>query len=181
MMKESLTAGVPRRARWMGTKAVIAASLAASSIALVGLGSTSVAGASSKKYSIAFVVGAEADPFFQSMYLGASAEAKKLGVTLIWQGDPVDYSPATQIPVVEQILAEKPSALVIAPTDTKALEPYVAQAVKSGIPVFNVDSGDANQKNITSWAAPPPLTPWLPRSSIRPRARHRRLARSRWA
>jgi ribose transport system substrate-binding protein len=151
MMKESLTAGVPRRARWMGTKAVIAASLAASSIALVGLGSTSVAGASSKKYTIAFVVGAEADPFFQSMYLGASAEAKKLGVTLIWQGDPVDYSPATQIPVVEQILAEKPSALVIAPTDTKALEPYVAQAVKSGIPVFNVDSGDANQKNITSW------------------------------
>ena len=151
MKRESLTSGALKRSRWIGAKAVIAASLAVSSIAIVGLGSASQAGASSKKFSIAFVVGAEADPFFQSMYVGAHAEAKKLGVTLIWQGDPVDYSPSTQIPVVQQVLAEKPSALVIAPTDTKALEPYVAQAIKKGIPVFNVDSGDANQKNITSW------------------------------
>jgi ABC-type sugar transport system substrate-binding protein len=130
--------------------AAVASTLAASVFAFVG-GTATLANAASKKFTIAYVVGAEADPFFQSMYLGAAAEAKALGVTLIWQGDPVDYSPSTQIPIVEQLLAEKPSALVIAPTDTKALEPYVAQAVKSGIPVFNVDSGDANQSNITAW------------------------------
>ncbi len=130
--------------------AAIASTLAASSMAFVG-GAASVAGAASSKYTIAFVVGAEADPFFQSMYVGAKAEAAKLHVNLIWQGDPVDYSPATQIPVVQQVLALKPNALVIAPTDTKALNPYIASAVKSGIKVLNVDSGSSYQKNITSW------------------------------
>lgn len=128
----------------------LASTLSASIFAFIG-GSATVASAAGKKYTIAYVVGAEADPFFQSMYVGAKAEATKLGVNLIWQGDPVDYSPATQIPVVEQVLALKPNALVIAPTDTKALNPYIAQAVKSGIKVFNVDSGSSYQKNITAW------------------------------
>jgi len=130
--------------------AALAATLAASVFTVVG-GNASVASAASKKYTVAFVVGAEADPFFQSMFVGASAEAAKDNINLIWQGNPVDYSPSTQIPVVQQVLALKPNALVIGPTDTKALQPYIAQAVKSGIPVFNVDSGDANQSNITSW------------------------------
>lgn len=129
--------------------AAVASTLAASMFAFVG-GNVAVAGASSK-ISVGFVVGAEADPFFQSMYVGASAEAKKLGVNLIWQGDPVDYSPSTQLPIIQQVLAEKPSAMVIAPTDTKALEGVTALSVKEGIPVINVDSGNASQSNIYSW------------------------------
>ncbi|MHB1599424.1 MAG: substrate-binding domain-containing protein [Acidimicrobiales bacterium] len=133
----------------------MASTLAASAVTLAG-GSASAAVARSRtaqarKLVVAFEVGAEADPFFQSMYVGASAEAKKLGVTLIWQGDPVDYSPATQVPIVEQLLALKPNALIIAPTDPKALEPYTTQAIKQGALVFNVDSGQANQKPITAW------------------------------
>lgn len=130
--------------------AALASTLMATSLIFVG-GTASVAAASKTKYTIAFVVGAEADPFFQSMYVGAHAEAVKLHVNLIWQGDPVDYSPATQIPVVQQLLALKPNALIIAPTDTKALNPYIKSAVKSHIKVFNVDSGSSYQKNITSW------------------------------
>ena len=130
--------------------AALAGTLVASSVGMVA-GSASMAGAAKTKYTIAFVVGAEADPFFQSMYVGAHAEALKLGVNLIWQGDPVDYSPATQIPVVQQVLALRPNALVIAPTDTKALNPYIAAAVKQHIKVFNVDSGSSYQKNVTSW------------------------------
>jgi ribose transport system substrate-binding protein len=129
--------------------AAVASTLATSALAYVG--TTATAASAAKKYTIGFVVGAEADPFFQSMYVGASAEAAKLGVNLIWQGSPTEYSPSTQIPFVTQTLAMKPNALVLGPTDTKALEPYVKQAVKSGVKVFNVDSGDANQKNITAW------------------------------
>ena len=130
--------------------AAVASTLAASVFAFAG-GSATVAGASSKKLTIAFNVGAEADPFFQSMYIGAAAEAKKLGVTLVWQGDPEDYSPSTQLPVLEELYSLHPSAIVIAPTDTKALEPVTNEFVKAGIPVVNVDSGNANQKNISSW------------------------------
>jgi ABC-type sugar transport system substrate-binding protein len=110
-----------------------------------------VANAATTKYTVAYVVGAASDPFFLSMKAGASAEAKKLGISLVWQGNPSVYSSATQLPIVQTLLATKPSALVLAPTDTKALQPVVAQYIAKKIPVFNVDSGDANQGNITSW------------------------------
>src|ERR1700692_4262684 len=87
--------------------------------------STSNASTSSGKITIAFNMGAEADPFFIAMNLGAEAEAKALGVSLIWQGDPSVYSPSTQIPIVDQLLAGNPSALIIAPTDPSALQPAV--------------------------------------------------------
>jgi ribose transport system substrate-binding protein len=92
------------------------------------------------KISVAFNMGAEADPFFIAMNTGASAEAKTLGVSLVWQGDPSQYSPATQIPIVDQLLAAHPSALIISPTDPAALQPAVNQALGTGIPVVNVDT-----------------------------------------
>ena len=114
-------------------------------------GASTLANAAPKKFTVAFVVGAASDPFFLSMKTGASAEAAKLGMNLVFQGNPSIYSSATQIPIVQTLLATRPSALVLAPTDTKALQPLVAQYVAKKIPVFNVDSGDANQANITSW------------------------------
>ena len=94
----------------------------------------------SKNITIAFNMGAEADPFFIAMNIGAEAEAKALGVTLIWQGNPSFYSPSTQIPIVDQLLAGHPSALIISPTDPSALQPAVNQAIGQGIPVVNVDT-----------------------------------------
>jgi ribose transport system substrate-binding protein len=85
-------------------------------------------------------MGAEADPYFIAMNLGAEAAAKSLGVSLIWQGDPSYYSPSTQIPIVDQLLAGRPSALIISPTDPSALQPAVNQAIAEGIPVVNVDT-----------------------------------------
>jgi ribose transport system substrate-binding protein len=85
-------------------------------------------------------MGAEADPYFIAMNLGAEAEAKALGVSLIWQGDPSFYSPSTQIPIVDQLIAGHPSALIISPTDPSALQPAVNQAIAEGIPVVNVDT-----------------------------------------
>jgi ABC-type sugar transport system substrate-binding protein len=85
-------------------------------------------------------MGDTSDPFFIAMHLGAEAEAKTLGVNLVWQGDPSVYSPSTQIPILDQLLAEHPSALVLAPTDPTALQPGVNQALAQGIPVVNVDT-----------------------------------------
>ena len=101
---------------------------------------TAVASTSTGTPSIAFNMGAEADPFFISMNLGAEAAAKADGAKLIWQGDPSQYSPATQIPVLDQLLALKPQGLIIAPTDPSALQAGVNQALAAGIPVVNVDT-----------------------------------------
>ena len=89
--------------------------------------------------TIAFVMGAINDPFFNAMKAGAVAEAKAKGVKLIWQGD-VQYSAATQLPVVDQVIAQKPDGLVLIPTDPVALQPSVAKAKAAGITVVNVDT-----------------------------------------
>jgi ABC-type sugar transport system substrate-binding protein len=113
--------------------------LAAAGALVAGVTATS-AHAASKKITIAFVMGAESDPFFQAMKVGAEAEAKAEGVTLIWQGDPAQYSPATQIPIADQVLAQKPTGLVLIPTDPVALQNTVTKANAAKIPVVNVDT-----------------------------------------
>jgi ribose transport system substrate-binding protein len=90
--------------------------------------------------TIAFVMGAESDPFFQAMKLGAEEEAAAQGVTLIWQGDPSNYSPETQIPIVDAVLAQQPDGLVLIPTDPVALQASVSKAVAQGVVVANVDT-----------------------------------------
>jgi ribose transport system substrate-binding protein len=100
---------------------------------------------------IAFVMGAESDPFFQAMKVGAEAAAKANNVDLIWQGDPSEYSPATQIPVVDAVLAQKPDALVLIPTDPTALQPSVAKAKAAGIPVINVDTRVGDLTDVLSF------------------------------
>jgi ribose transport system substrate-binding protein len=90
--------------------------------------------------TIAFVMGAESDPFFQAMKLGAEEEAAAQGVKLIWQGDPANYSAETQIPIVDSVLALSPDGLVLIPTDPTALQASVAKAVAAGIIVANVDT-----------------------------------------
>ena len=75
------------------------------------------------------------------MKLGASQEAQAEGnVTVTYQGNANTYSPATQIPIVNQVLAQQPDGLALAPTDPVALQAAVGQAVAANVPVVNVDS-----------------------------------------
>ena len=146
------------RHRWV-TKAgrarratlALAIGLAVASTLVLGSTSSFASTAKAKKLKIAFNMGAEADPFFIAMNQGAAAEAKKLKVTLVWQGDPSYYSPSTQMPIVQQLLAEKPNALIISPTDPKALQPSVNQAIKKHITVLNVDTHVSDLSKVLSF------------------------------
>ena len=114
---------------------------AVAAVSLLAAGcSASTEEAAPEEISIAFVMGAESDPFFQAMKLGAEEEAAAQGVTLIWQGDPANYSPETQIPIVDTVLAQNPTGLVLIPTDPTALQASVAKAVAQGVVVANVDT-----------------------------------------
>jgi ribose transport system substrate-binding protein len=113
-------------------------------IAAFGVAAALVAGASgcaaNKQISIAFVMGAESDPFFQAMKVGAQAEAKAEGVKLIWQGDASHYDVATEVPIVDNVIAQKPDGLVLIPTDPNGLQASSDKAVAAGIAVANVDT-----------------------------------------
>jgi ribose transport system substrate-binding protein len=89
------------------------------------------------------------DPFYITMHNGAAAEAKALGVKLTWQGG-TTFSPTTQEPVVNSLLAEHPSALLIAPTDVKALQAPIQKFVTAGIPVIAVDTTINDTSLLTS-------------------------------
>jgi ribose transport system substrate-binding protein len=129
------------------------AAIATMALAACSSGSSSSSSSSSAKKSltIGFVVGASSDPFFQAMKVGAQAEATKLGDKLIFQGNATTYSPATQIPIVNQILAEKPDGLALAPTDPVALQSEVTKAVGDKIPVVNVDSSVNDLSKVVSF------------------------------
>lgn len=107
--------------------------------------------ATTTKKIIAFNVGASADPFFVAMEVAADAEAAKLGYQIDWQGSPTEYSPATQIPILDTQLAEHPAALIVAPTDPKALQAPVDAFIKRHIPVINVDSHVNNLSKVLAF------------------------------
>ena len=73
-----------------------------------------------KSYKMTLIAGVKGDEFYITMNCGAQAKAKELGVTLDFQG-PAEFAAAQQTPIVNAVAAKKPDAVLIAPTDTKAL------------------------------------------------------------
>ena len=130
-------------------KRIIGVGVAAIAVAALALGATGCA--AEKKLSIAFVMGAESDPFFQAMKVGAVEEAAAQGVDLIWQGDPSEYNVATQVPIVDNVLAQSPSGLVLIPTDPNGLQASADKAVDAGVALALVDTtvSDASRAVIT--------------------------------
>ncbi len=104
-----------------------------------------------KKITIAFVMGAESDPFFQAMKVGAEEEAAALGVDLIWQGDPTNYNVATQVPIVDNVIAQAPDGLVLIPTDPNGLQASLDKAVAAGIAVANVDTRVSDRAQVVTF------------------------------
>jgi ribose transport system substrate-binding protein len=117
-MKQSHTLGENTMKRSVRSLAVVGA-VAAVALTISGCASSttpSPTASTEKKLTIAFVMGAESDPFFQAMKVGATEEAAASNVDLVWQGDPSHYDVATEVPIVESVIASKPDGLVLQPT-----------------------------------------------------------------
>ncbi len=103
----------------------------------LAVGCFSPAFSANKKFTIALIPGLTTDPFYITMHKGAQAAAEALGVDLIFQGAP-DFNPVTQVPVLNAVIAHKPDAILIAPTDkTQLIAPLKAAAP---IPIVTVDT-----------------------------------------
>lgn len=108
--------------------------------ASTGASSTSSsAAAAGKNYNVELVVGTKSDDFYVTMECGAMAEAKTLGVNLTVTG-PADFSAPEQAPILNAVAASKPDALIVAPTDTKALNPELTRIANEGVKVVFVDT-----------------------------------------
>jgi ribose transport system substrate-binding protein len=80
-----------------------------------------------KSYKMTLIAGVKGDEFYITMNCGAQEAAKKVGATLEFQG-PDQFDAAQQTPIVDAVAAKSPDAILIAPTDTKALFAPITQA-----------------------------------------------------
>jgi ribose transport system substrate-binding protein len=93
----------------------------------------------SKNYNIQFIQGVTGDQFYITMQCGVQAEAAKLGVTVKTQG-PQKFDPTLQKPILDSVVATKPDAILIAPTDVKAMQAPLAAAAAAGTKIVLVDT-----------------------------------------
>jgi ribose transport system substrate-binding protein len=126
------------------TAAGLAAGLAIASLALAACGDDEENGGGGTagggdSYKMTLVAGVKGDEFYITMNCGAQAEAKKLGVDLDFQG-PDQFDATLQTPVLNGVIASKPDAILIAPTDTKAMYAPIKQAADAGIKIVLVDT-----------------------------------------
>jgi ribose transport system substrate-binding protein len=101
-----------------------------------------------KNYNLQFIQGVSGDQFYITMQCGIQAEAKKLGVSVSTQG-PQKFDPTLQKPILDSVMAAKPDALLIAPTDTKAMQTPLQQAAQSS-KVILVDTTTQDPSYATS-------------------------------
>ncbi|MEI7729277.1 MAG: sugar ABC transporter substrate-binding protein [Verrucomicrobiota bacterium] len=113
--------------------------------AAAGLGCLTFGCSQSKgpaKPRIALIMKSLSNEFFMTMENGARAHQKQHDAEyeLIANGIKDDMDVARQIDIVEQMIAQRVDAIVIAPADSKALVMTCQKAQAAGIPVVNIDN-----------------------------------------
>ncbi len=133
-----------RRKKLAGLLAVGTASLA---ILAAGCGSDSKSAAtdtgaapSGDKVIIGLITKTETNPFFVKMKEGAQAKADELGAELKTYAGKKDGDNDSQVAAVETLIASKASAILITPSDTKAIVPAIQKARDAGILVIALDT-----------------------------------------
>lgn len=110
--------------------------------ALSACGGSSASGAAGKK-TMELIVGTKSDNFYVSMECGAQREARKLGVSLTVTG-PATFSVPQQKPLIDAAQVTRPDALLVAPTDSAALDPDLRKVQQAGSKLIFVDTSSAN-------------------------------------
>jgi ribose transport system substrate-binding protein len=122
-------------------------------IALVAAGATACGSSnksgsgtstSSAKKKLELIVGTKSDNFYVTMECGAKQEAAKVGASLTVNG-PADFTVPEQKPLIDAAAATKPNALLVAPTDTSALDSDLQQVQSGGTKIVFVDTSSSNQ------------------------------------
>jgi ABC-type sugar transport system substrate-binding protein len=126
----------------------ISSSIGGMSVLVLAVGLASACGSSgsgsgSSAKTMELIVGTKSDDFYVTMECGAQKEAKKLGVKLTVTG-PASFSIPQQKPLIDAAQVSKPGALLIAPTDSAALDPDLLKVTKAGSKLIFVDTASAD-------------------------------------
>jgi ribose transport system substrate-binding protein len=100
-------------------------------------------GGAERQYKLTLIQGVKGDQFYVTMQCGAQEAAAAAGATLEVTA-PDEFDASLQTPVVNAVVAKKPDAILVAPTDTQAMIPPLTQAKAAGIKLVFVDTTTEN-------------------------------------
>ena len=106
-------------------------------------GGEGAAGGGERQYKLTLIQGVKGDQFYVTMQCGAQEAAAAAGATLEVAA-PDEFDASLQTPVVNAVVAKKPDAILVAPTDTQAMIPPLTQAKAAGIKLVFVDTTTEN-------------------------------------
>lgn len=92
------------------------------------------------KKEIGLVMKTLTNPFFIEMEKGARRAEQELGISLKVKTAAQETSIEQQIQLVEDLIAAKMDAIVIAPGDSQRLVPTLKKATDAGIKIINIDN-----------------------------------------
>ena len=99
--------------------------------------------------TIPVIVKDTTSPYWQIVFAGARQAGKDLGVNVPELGAQSESDISGEISILENAVSEKPAAVVIAPTEFKALGKPIDEAAKK-VPIIGINSA-ANSKAFTSF------------------------------
>jgi simple sugar transport system substrate-binding protein len=115
------------------TALLVGATIALAGCSSVGdVGSDTGGEQSSEEMVMVTVVKAQTIPWFQRMAVGVQDFADRTGVDARQEGAD-DVSPEKQVQIVQDIIAQKPTAITVVPNSPEALESVLKQAQDQGI------------------------------------------------
>jgi len=103
------------------------------------------AGPGTAKQLYIFIGVSIAVPYWIDAKAGLDERGKELGVDTQFTG-PVDSNIQEQAKQLDAAIAQKPSGIMIAPADAKALKPGIDRAIDAGIPVITIDTDSPESK-----------------------------------
>jgi ribose transport system substrate-binding protein len=98
---------------------------------------------------IVVIVKATTSQFWATVFDGADAAARRLGVQISKLGATAETDAAGEVSILENVISSKPAAIVVAATNAAALAHPIEQATAAGIPVIMIDSNANTNKYVT--------------------------------
>lgn len=103
--------------------------------------------------TIGYLVKTLTNPYFVAMQPVAQAEAKKLGVTLVYEAGKYDGDNATQTSQIDDLITRGAKAIVLIPNLSAGIVPAVKRATAKGIAVIALDTATDPQDAATAFFA----------------------------
>ena len=89
---------------------------------------------------VGLITKTDTNPFFVKMKQGAEAAAQKDGVKLLTAAGKFDGDNASQVTAIENMMTAGAKAILITPSDTKAIVPSIKKARAAGVMVIALDT-----------------------------------------